>query len=206
VDPNRKRRRRKLAQKLGTGTPDPLLDAEMRGLSDEQLLHEYERETNGEAEAERQRAATEQADPLTGYLKHLSDDELVAAYEQSVAELAERGVRVQLSGVPGEVNFVPIEPAPMEPEPVRDAAPPVEPHPVALEEPTPPEPPKPPETARQKWEREQHEQIMAAIKEAEAEGEVLARLDHERGKRAPSETMGPSGLLDALGHQRGGRP
>jgi hypothetical protein len=201
VDPNRKRRRRKLAVKLGAGTPDLLLDAEVRGMSDEELLREADREVSGEAEAERQRAATEKADPVTGYLKHLTDDALLEEYRAAQAELEGRGLRVVASGGPGEVNIVPIEP--MRPSAAFvEAAPPVEPHPVELAEPKPATP-KVEETPRQKWEREQHEKITAAIAEAAADGELIARLAHEQGKRARSETMGPSEFLDALDHNNG---
>jgi len=188
-DPNRKRRRRKAAAELGT---DPVLDAEVRAMSDAELLREHAREASGEAAAERERAAVITANPLTGYLHNLSDDELLAEYAQATAEVSAQEAEIERR------RPKPVEPTP---EPVVIAAPPVEPHPVELAEPVAATESAPKLTPRQEWEREQHEQIMAAIEEAEGDGDLVARLAHEQGKRARSETMGPSELLDALGHE-----
>jgi len=155
MDANRKRR----AKRLGTGAPDPDLQA----MSDEQLLREYEREVSGEtfAEAERARRERDRANPLFGYLVDLPDDALIDEYERAMAALVAelpamtdvqlRALRARAPAALAAVIETEQErrrpkphPAPVM-EPVAIAAPPIEPHAVVLQEPTPATPrPTPP--------------------------------------------------------------
>ncbi|PYO44617.1 MAG: hypothetical protein DMD33_02505 [Gemmatimonadetes bacterium] len=130
MDANRKRR----AKRLGTGAPDPDLQA----MSDEQLPN-----------------------PLFGYLVDLPDDALIDEYERAMAALVAelpamtdvqlRALRARAPAALAAVIETEQErrrpkphPAPVM-EPVAIAAPPIEPHAVVLQEPTPATPrPTPP--------------------------------------------------------------
>ncbi len=81
MDPNRKRRARRMATELGTGAPDPALTK----LTDAELERAYEAATR-DAEAARQAEAI--ADPrvreLVRALRGMSDEELLACYHREL--------------------------------------------------------------------------------------------------------------------------
>lgn len=193
MDPNRRRRTRKLEHEAGTATPDP----ELAKLTDAELVREYQRETSGEAEAERQRAATEKADPWLGYLKNMTDEELLREYEQALA--AENAAQAELA------RRRPTQPEP--PAPVI-AAPPVEPHPIALESASEDTTTRQVEAAmaetdpRTRWRMEQALAMAEAVRVAKEDGERQARSAHEQGREHPGERIGAGELVDMLHKER----
>jgi hypothetical protein len=214
MDPNRKRRAHRL---LGTDRPDP----ELAKLSDEQLLAEYERVRSGEAQAERERAERESADPFFAYLHDLSDEELIAEYAAAqtalVAQLGAKTdaqLRAMLYAARGE-PIAPLIEAEIErrrPKPEADvtlgyiAEPPVEPHAVVLQEPTAAELRQietvarivAEEDPRERWRLEQAAAMAEAVRLATEDGERQARRAHELGLAHPGERVGAGELLDIL--------
>jgi hypothetical protein len=197
--------KRRRLDELGADKPDP----ELAQLSDEALLQEAEREASGVAERERARELARR-DPLCGYLVDLSDEELLAAFEaarmrrvhelraMSDKQLGALRAADALDGVLVQAERERRRPPPPEPPaPVVVAAPepPVEPHLVTLPE---PQPAAPLETAREKWDREQHERMAALVAAELADGERKARRAHELGLAHPGERLGAGELLDLL--------
>lgn len=178
-DPDSKRRLIEAARaKLGAGETDPAK------MSDEQLLAAFV------ADPDAPPAPKPSGSPMQQWLRGLSDDELLAEYEAAHrhslqdAKYQILGIHIQAEVAAQDAELARIEAAREArrptPVPVPIAEPPVEPHPVALEEPKPPPDPTPKLTAREEWGRRQAAMMREAVDEAVRDGEAAARRDHAR--------------------------
>ncbi len=199
MDPHRKRR----ANRVGTALPDP----ELAQMTDADLQAEYERELDGTAALERERAARERGP--WGYLADLTDDALLeehraagAAYVAGLQAMTDREFAVERKrhgATPGLLLLIAREVERRTPQPVV-VVPPVfmpvpvfEPHPVMLETPAP----LVPTTEREARIAEQNAIGLRLIAERTAELARQDERDRALAKATENDPMEPGSVIVA---------
>ncbi len=175
MDPNRKRRARKLGTELGATDPE---FPELLKLGDAELLESYERESSGEAQREREREQAARG-PFDYVPDPNTDEQVIADYHASSAEYAAHLLKMtdaefaahrrRNGSTFGLAKLIAAELERRTPKPTPVVVPApevVEPHPIALETPAPTPPPTAPKAP-------------ATAEEAEAAERERRRLERE---------------------------
>ncbi len=167
MDANRKRR---AVRVLGGGDEPPDDPARM---TDAELLAAWTTDPHAPPEPR------PSGSPMARWLRGLSDAQLTAEHDAAQAELA---------AAEAELERRRPKPKPA-PAPVVVAEPAVEPHEVALQEPTPPKP-RVQLTPRQAFDAKQAQMMQDAVAEAQADGALEAE-QRRRDDARPSDYAGP---------------